>query len=50
MEELLFKEGAKANIKDIFDRTPIYYCFVKIGREHDRSSIDPCLTVSSLLV
>ena len=49
MEELLFEKGAKADIKDIFDRTPLYYCFVKIGREHDRSPIDPSETVSSLL-
>ncbi|KAM3134056.1 hypothetical protein pb186bvf_013782, partial [Paramecium bursaria] len=47
--ELLFKKGAKADIKDIFERTPFYYCFVKIGKEFDRSPIDPSETVSTLL-
>ena len=49
MEDLLLKEGAKADIEDMFGRTPLYYCFIKIGGEHERSPIDPRQMVKKLV-
>ena len=48
MEDLLIACGSKANIKDKFGRTPLYYAFVKIDRPFENYEIDPFETVSSL--
>lgn len=36
-------------MKDKLQRTPLFYAFTKIGRENEKSEIDPFETVSSIL-
>ena len=48
LEQILLINGARADILDKNNRTPLFYAFVKIGKPFDKKEIDPFETVSSL--
>ena len=48
MEQALIKHGARADLVDRNNRTPLFYAFVKLGQLTDFTEIDPFETVSSL--
>lgn len=45
---MLLKYNADATTKDLNERTPLHYAFVKINDPFGRDEIDPFETVSSL--
>ncbi|CAD8137177.1 unnamed protein product [Paramecium octaurelia] len=49
MEQILIKSGAKCNIRDIYNRTPLFYAFTKFDNPKSTQEIDPFESVSSLL-
>ncbi|XP_067682285.1 poly [ADP-ribose] polymerase tankyrase-like [Haliotis asinina] len=48
LEEYLLEKGADVFAKDIRERLPLHYAFVKIGRHRDGSTVDP-IELCSLL-
>ncbi|CAD8047889.1 unnamed protein product [Paramecium primaurelia] len=49
MEQILIKSGAKCNILDVYNRTPLFYAFTKFDDPKSTKEIDPFESVSSLL-
>ena len=47
MESLLLLYKADINALDCRNRTPLHYCFIKIGKSRDMQQIDPIEAVSS---
>jgi ankyrin repeat protein len=48
LEQALLIGGARADLKDKNNRTPLFYAFIKISKPFDKTEIDPFETVSSL--
>lgn len=49
MEQILIKSGAKCDIRDVYNRTPLFYAFTKFDDPKNTKEIDPFESVSSLL-
>ena len=47
-ELFLIENGVNINLRDVNNRVPLHYAFVKIDNWNDATQIDPIETVSSL--